>query len=136
MAQDVAQHATGPPHKFRIMADRLQHRLPKCTAFQSRTPSGSRTLGGSPQPGDGSTSGSLPPPTRKLLSGFPQPRTLRTRGPCIDSTFDKAPQNSVCLTMVGLCCDTSHSKITIRVAESRDRSVRTPSPLVRTRCFT
>ncbi|GFO50049.1 hypothetical protein PoB_007655400 [Plakobranchus ocellatus] len=100
----------------------------------SRTLSVFRTLGGSlqpgngstsssPQPGDGSTSGSPQPPTRKLLRGFPLPRTLRTRVPCIDSAFDKALQNYVCLTVAGLCCDTGRSKISTLVAERRDHSV-------------
>ncbi|GFN97019.1 hypothetical protein PoB_002352500, partial [Plakobranchus ocellatus] len=49
--------------------------------------------------GDESTSGSSQPPTRKLLSGFPQPCSLWTRIPCIDLAFDKALQNFVCLTV-------------------------------------
>ncbi|GFN90356.1 hypothetical protein PoB_001686200 [Plakobranchus ocellatus] len=88
----------------------------------SRTPSAFRTFSdspqpgderksGSPQPGDGSTSGSSQPPTRKLLSGSPLPHTLSIRVLCIDSAFDKALQNTVCLTVAGLCCDTGHSKI-------------------------
>ncbi|GFN93710.1 repeat domain-containing protein [Plakobranchus ocellatus] len=109
MAQGVAQHATGPPHTFRTVADdrtgcrNVRPSKPQPSAFRtlggSPRPGDGNTSGspqpgdgstsgspqpgdgstsGSPQPGDGSTSGSPQISTRKLLSGFPQPRALRT----------------------------------------------------------
>ncbi|GFO23019.1 hypothetical protein PoB_004952400 [Plakobranchus ocellatus] len=129
-------HSTPPVHRTHSVQWLTTVQAAAMYGLQSRTPSAFRTLGGSPQPEDGSTSGSPQPHTGKLLSGFSQPRILRTRVPCIDSAFDKALQNAVCLTVAGLCCDTGHSKIIIRVAERRDHSVLTPSSLVTNRCFT
>ncbi|GFN92183.1 hypothetical protein PoB_001868900 [Plakobranchus ocellatus] len=116
-------HSTPPAHRARSVQWLTTAQAAAMYGLPSRTLSDFRTFGDSPQPGDESTSGSPQPPTCKLLSGFPLPRTLRTRVPCIDSAFDKALQNTTCLTVAGLCCDTGHSKISIREAERRDHSV-------------
>ncbi|GFN82722.1 hypothetical protein PoB_000922800, partial [Plakobranchus ocellatus] len=74
------QHGVTHPPSTRVGNElRNNDKIIKYRFNQSRTPSASRKLGGSPQPGDGSTSGFSQPHTRKLLSGLPQPRTLRTR---------------------------------------------------------